>query len=107
MFPVEIVEDIVYQTNLYARQKNVNTKFSIDKHELMVFIGIVLYMGVCHLPSIDDYWATNTRCMQVADYMNSKRFRTIRGLLHFNNNDNVAGTTDRFFKIRPLIASIT
>ena len=72
MFPVEIVEDIVYQTNLYARQKNVNTKFSIDKHELMVFIGIVLYMGVCHLPSIDDYWATNTRCMQVADYMNSK-----------------------------------
>ena len=107
MFPVEIVEDIVYQTNLYARQKNVNTKFSIDKHELMVFIGIVLYMGVCHLPSIDDYWATNTRCMQVADYMNSKRFRTIRGLLHFNNNDNVAGTTDRFFKIRPLISSIT
>ena len=107
MFPVEIVEDIVYQTNLYARQKNVNTKFSIDKHELMVFIGIVLYMGVCHLPAIDDYWANNTRCMQVADYMNSKRFRTIRGLLHFNNNDNVAGTTDRFFKIRPLISSIT
>ena len=45
--------------------------------------------------------------MQVADYMNSKRFHLIRSLLHFNNNDNVAGMTDRFFKIRPLIDSIT
>ena len=109
MFPVDIIEDIVYQTNLYARQRNVNTKFSIDKHELMVFIENVIYRGVINLPSIEDYWAEDTRVMQVAEFMSSKRFRTIRSFLHFNNNENfVAGTTtDRFFKIRPLIASIT
>ena len=107
MFTADLVDDIVYQTNLYARQKNVNTTFNIDRHELMVFIGIVLYMGVCVYPSIEDYWGMNTRCMQVADFMSSKRFRLIRSLVHFNNNDNIAGVTDRFFKVRPLIASIT
>ena len=107
LFTSDVVDDIVYQTNLYARQRNVNTTFNIDKHELMVFIGIVLYMGVCVYPSIEDYWGMGTRCMQVADFMSSKRFRLIRSLLHFNNNDNLPGTTDRFFKIRPLIASVT
>ena len=30
MFTSDIVDDIVYQTNLYARQKNVNTTFMIS-----------------------------------------------------------------------------
>ena len=107
MFPTFFLEDIAYQTNLYAKQKNVNSTFQIDLHELMVFIGIVLYMGVCILPSIEDYWATYTRVVQVADAMSSKRFRLIRSLLHFNNNDNLPGTTDRFFKVRPLFAAVT
>ena len=107
MFTTALLEDIVYQTNLYARQKNVNTTFQIDMHELMVFIGIVLYMGVSILPSIEDYWGTYTRVVQVADSMSSKRFRLIRSLLHFNNNENLQGTTDRFFKIRPLYAAMT
>ena len=106
MFTMDLLEDIVYQTNLYARQKNVNTNFSTDKHELMVFIGIVLYMGIAHFPAIDDYWATYTRVPQVADVMSSKRFKLIRSTLHFNNNENLAGSTARFFEIRPLISSI-
>ena len=106
MMPVDILEDIVYQTNLYARQKNVNTTFHTDKHEMMVFIGIVLYMGVVHLPAIEDYWGTYTRVAQVADVMSSKRFRLIRSMLHFNNNENIGGSTDRFFKIRPLFSAL-
>ena len=106
MFPVDLLEDIVYQTNLYARQKNVNTTFHTDKHELMVFIGVILYMGVVHLPAIEDYWGTYTRVAQVADVMSSKRFRLIRSMLHFNNNENIRGSTDRFFKIRPLFSAL-
>lgn len=107
MFPMNLVDDIVYQTNLYARQKNINTTFQTDRHELMMFIGIVLYMGVCILPSIEDYWGRFTRVVQVANVMSSKRFRLIRSMLHFNNNENIHGTTDRFFKVRPLYASLT
>ena len=106
MFTVDLLEDIVYQTNLYACQRNVNTHFHTDKHEVMVFIGIVLYMGVLQLPAIDDYWSTFTRVTQVADAMSSKRFRLLRSMLHFNNNESCASSTDRFFKIRPVFNSL-
>lgn len=107
MFPTALLEDIVYQSNLYARQKNVNTTFQIDMHELMVFIGILLYMGVSLLPAVEDYWGTYTRVVQVAEIMSSKRFRLIRSLLHFNNNANLPGSDDRFFKVRPIFAFLT
>ncbi|KAK4325662.1 hypothetical protein Pmani_003755 [Petrolisthes manimaculis] len=107
MLPIDLLEDVVYQTNLYAKQKDVNTSFSMDSHELMQFIGIVIYKGVVQLPSIEDYWATKTRIIQVADVMASKRFQLIRSLLHFNNNENVQASTDRFFKIRPLFSGVT
>ncbi|KAK3888365.1 hypothetical protein Pcinc_007565 [Petrolisthes cinctipes] len=96
MLPIELLEDMVYQTNLYAHQKDVSTTFSIDIHDLMVFTGIVLYMGVMRGPSIDDYWALDTRMSQITEYMSSKRFRQIRALLHFNNNENANSSTDRF-----------
>ncbi|KAK3888367.1 hypothetical protein Pcinc_005525 [Petrolisthes cinctipes] len=107
MLPIELLEDMVYQTNLYAHQKDVSTTFSIDIHDLMVFTGIVLYMGVMRGPSIDDYWALDTRMSQITEYMSSKRFRQIRALLHFNNNENAKSSTDRFYKVRPLFSGIT
>ena len=107
MFPIELMEDIVYQTNLYARQKDVSTSFSIDVNDLMVFVGIVLYMGVVHMPSIDDYWAVHTRIPQITEYMTSKRFKQIRSTLHFNNNETAKSSTDRFYKVRPLFSGIT
>ncbi|KAK3895095.1 hypothetical protein Pcinc_001190 [Petrolisthes cinctipes] len=107
MLPIELLEDMVYQTNLYAHQKDVSTTFSIDIHDLMVFTGIVLYMGVMRGPSIDDYWALDTRMPQITEYMSSKQFRQIRALLHFNNNENAKSSTDRFYKVRPLFSGIT
>ena len=107
MFPLNLIDEIVFQTNLYARQKDVNTSFQIDRHEFMVFLGIVIYMGVCDLPAIEDYWAMMTRVPQIADCMSSKRFCTIRSLLHFNNNDHCGESNDRFYKIRPIFDAIT
>ncbi|KAK4311486.1 hypothetical protein Pmani_017035 [Petrolisthes manimaculis] len=107
MFPKELLEDIVYQTNLYAQQMDVNTTFSINMDDLMVFMGIILYMGVMYLPSINDYWALDTRVSQVTHYMTSRRFKQIRTLLHFNNNEYEKSSTDRFYKVRPLFTNIT
>ena len=61
----ETAKPHVYQTSLYARQKNVNTTFQLDRNELMVFIGVVPYMGVNIPPSIEAYWGTYTRVSQV------------------------------------------
>ncbi|XP_070817945.1 piggyBac transposable element-derived protein 3-like [Chaetodon trifascialis] len=60
-------------------------------------------MGIVELPSVDDYWAM-TRVPQVANLMSSKRFRLMRRLVHFNDNTQIPGTVDRFFKIRPLFS---
>ena len=107
IFTLNLLEEIVFQTNLYARQKDVTTSFTTDVHEMMVFVGIICYMGIGQYPSIEDYWASMTRVPQVADVMPSKRFRLMRSLIHFNNNENARSTTDRFFKVRPLFTSIT
>ncbi|XP_042882623.1 piggyBac transposable element-derived protein 2-like [Penaeus japonicus] len=106
-FTTELMDDIVCQTNLYAQQKDANTAFTIDREEFMVYLGVMIYMSVCSLPCIEDYWCAETRVPQVADVMSSKRFRAIRSSLHFNNNELARTSKDRFFKIRPVISSIT
>ncbi|KAI4825296.1 hypothetical protein KUCAC02_020982, partial [Chaenocephalus aceratus] len=54
------------------------------------------------LPSVEDYWAMETRVPQVANLMSSKRFRLLKRVVHFNGNTELPGSIDRFFKIRPL-----
>ena len=39
--------------------------------------------------------------------MPSKQFMLIRAKIHFNDNTQAEASNDRFFKIRPVIQSIT
>ena len=73
----------------------------------MVFLGLIVYMGLLPIPSIVDFWAVHTRVPQVADYMSRNRFKTIRSTLHFNDNDQAAGSQDRFFKVRALFTKVS
>lgn len=107
MFTADLVDHIVYQTNLYAEQNGVVTTHKTDKHEIIAFLGIVIYMGVCRLPSTEDYWASETRVPQVADVMSYKRFELLRSILRFNNNENSCSSTDKFYKVRPVFTFIT
>ncbi|KAG0713556.1 PiggyBac transposable element-derived protein 4 [Chionoecetes opilio] len=61
-------------------------------------------MGITDLPSVNDYWAMETRVPQVANLMSSERFRLLKRMVHFNDNSKIPGTIDRFFKIRPLFS---
>uniref|UniRef100_A0A4W6C6T3 PiggyBac transposable element-derived protein domain-containing protein n=1 Tax=Lates calcarifer TaxID=8187 RepID=A0A4W6C6T3_LATCA len=99
-FDAQIISHITYQTNLYAAQKDINTTFSTNENEIMTFLAIL--MGVVELPSVEDYWAMETRVPQVANLMSSKRFRLLKRVIHFNNNTQISGTSDRFFKVWPL-----
>lgn len=107
LFPLEVIDHIVYQTNLYVKQKDINTSFATNRDEIMNFIGLLLYMGVCDLPSLDDYWAKETRVPQVANVMSSKQFRYLRRHIHFNDNEFADESGDNFYKIRPLFNFIT
>ncbi|XP_070814262.1 piggyBac transposable element-derived protein 3-like [Chaetodon trifascialis] len=99
-FSPQVIRHITYQTNLYATQKDVTT----TEDEMLNFVAILIYMGIVELPSVDDYWAMDTRVPQVANLMSSKRFRLMRRLVHFNDNTQIPGTVHRFFKIRPLFS---
>ncbi|KAJ8002308.1 hypothetical protein DPEC_G00178530 [Dallia pectoralis] len=60
---------------------------------MMTFVAILIYMGIAELPSIDDYWAMETRVSQVANLMSSKRFKLLKRVVHFNNNAQIPGQT--------------
>uniref|UniRef100_A0A3Q3SSJ6 PiggyBac transposable element-derived protein domain-containing protein n=1 Tax=Mastacembelus armatus TaxID=205130 RepID=A0A3Q3SSJ6_9TELE len=102
-FDLQIIKHITYQTNLYVTQKDMNTTFTTTEDEMMHFVAVMTYMGIAE-PSIDDYWALVTRVPQVASLMPSKRFRLLRRFVHFSDNTETSGTTDQFFKIRPLLS---
>ncbi|KAJ8335353.1 hypothetical protein SKAU_G00386950 [Synaphobranchus kaupii] len=70
----------------------------------MTFLAILMYMGIAELPAVEDYWAMETRVPQVANLMSSKRFRLLKRVVHFNDNTEIPGTIDRFFKVRPLFS---
>ena len=105
-FSLELIKHITYQTNLYATQKDINTTFNTNEKEIQHFVAILLYMGIVTCPSLDDYWALDTRVTQVAELMSSKRFRLLRRTLHFNDNSQAHGSIDRFYKVRPLFTHI-
>lgn len=106
MFSLDIMSDIIEQTNLYSTQVT-GTCIATNANEMTDFISCLLYMGIIDLPSYQDYWANSTRIEQVASLMPIRRFKTLRRYIHFNNNNDITeNTTDRYFKIRPFIEKI-
>lgn len=92
--------------NLYARQKDISTKFITDVAELRKFFGILFFMSVYRYPNVRSYWGKYS-LEPVRQAMTRHRFEEIRTRLHFNDNSaavakGVSGY-DRLFKVRPLI----
>nr|XP_053633709.1 piggyBac transposable element-derived protein 4-like isoform X1 [Cherax quadricarinatus] len=100
-----MIDNITYQTNLCAKQKNTLSIFVTDSEEIMWFIGILLFMGINSYPAMEDYWATTFRIPQVTEVMGSKRFRLLRRTINFH--DSTQKENDRFHKIKPLYTALT
>nr|CAI5824287.1 unnamed protein product [Callosobruchus analis] len=105
-FCMDIIQNIVDQTNLYSTQVR-GQSIATNTKEITNFLSIMLRMGVVRLPSYEDYWSLDSRIADVADLMLIKRFKLLRRFIHFNDNSLVTPETkDRFFKVRPLIEKI-
>ncbi|KAF2896023.1 hypothetical protein ILUMI_10153 [Ignelater luminosus] len=57
LFTEDIVNNIVFQTNLYATQQS-RPFTPTAKDETLVFLGINILMGIKLLPSYKDYWSS-------------------------------------------------
>ncbi|XP_069961423.1 uncharacterized protein [Cherax quadricarinatus] len=104
LFTAEMLESLVLNTNLYATQTDVNTNFNTTSQEIMQFVGILIFMSMDSLPSLEDYWSFYHCHPDVTTVMTSKRFRLLRTTIHVN--DNTEATADRFHKVRPLFEGL-
>lgn len=113
----EILSLIVQETNTYAEQKIIfgitnetlqkNSLLTLwkdtDRREILVFLGMLLWMGLDHKPTLKDYFSTNILYKNdVGRYvgMSRVRFELLLANIHFSNNDTVTG--NRLSKIVPL-----
>ena len=80
IFNNEIIEMLVYQTNLYANRDTNNLDFKVDYDSICKFIGIILFSGYYHVPTINDYWSQSEDLAVpfVANQMSRSRFKEIK-----------------------------
>ena len=105
LFPVDILNDIVYQTILYSTQERPEKPISITLDDIEKFIACVLYMSVIKLPSTRDYWSSKLSVSCVSDLMGVNIFKEIKRFMHFNYNC-VKNVDDKLHKLRPVIDNI-
>lgn len=101
------LDNIVYQSNLYATQRG--KTLNLKKDELLTFIGMNLLMGYHKLPSWRHYWSTSPDLGVpiVSNAMSRNRFDAILSNIHVNDNAQIpVNNTDKLYKIRPMIDTL-
>lgn len=108
-FSTALLEHIVQQTNIYAIQSGAN--FRTDLAEIEQYLGILVKMGLVHMPRYKCYWSSELRFPAVADVMSRNRFSDLTRYIHFNDNNKMMTNRDdpqydRYFKVRPLLSML-
>lgn len=102
-----ILDNLLYQSNLYAVQRN--KVLNVKKGELLAFIGINQFMGYHVLPSWRHYWSSSPDlgASLVKETMSRLRFDNILSNLHVNDNSTIPpNNKDKLYKLRPLIEAL-
>lgn len=115
IFPKELIDHIVFQTNLYAFQKKGNDTAFIhtNSDEIRKFLGLNLLMGIKKLPSYRDYWSSNfaIRDNFISSVLPRDRFVWLLGNIHLNDNilmpKRDQPNYDKLYKLRPLINKLS
>ena len=113
MFPEELIEHIVSETNRYAREC-IATKpdpewKDTSLEEIKAFLGLHVLFGIKQLPSYKLYWSKDPLIgvPAVQKVMSRNRFEKLSQYFHVNNNANQVPREDpaydKLFKVRPVI----
>uniref|UniRef100_A0A8C6SAS8 PiggyBac transposable element-derived protein domain-containing protein n=1 Tax=Neogobius melanostomus TaxID=47308 RepID=A0A8C6SAS8_9GOBI len=108
LFPADLIDDITYNTNLYALQKG-KENLAVTGEEMQIFLGINLIMGYIRYPRARMYWSSEDglRLGIIANAMSVNRYEQILRYLHFVDNLTYQqANMDRLFKIRPFLSAL-
>uniref|UniRef100_A0A3Q3Q2J4 PiggyBac transposable element-derived protein domain-containing protein n=1 Tax=Monopterus albus TaxID=43700 RepID=A0A3Q3Q2J4_MONAL len=108
LFPADLIDDIVHNTNLYALQKG-RENLAVTREEMQIFLGINMVMGYIRYPRARMYWSSEDglHLRLIANAMSVNRYDQILGYLHFVDNYTCQpANTDRLFKVRPVLCAL-
>lgn len=115
LFDDDIINNLVFQTNLYANQKyqlSGNKYIPTTEEEINVFLGINLLMGIKTMPSYKDYWSSNPDLHDayISQLMPVNRFSWLLNHIHVNDNNLMPGRRDqnydKLYKLRPMLTKL-
>ena len=102
-FSEDFMQEILYQTNLYAQTKNPNKQNASAEDELSAFLGTTFYMSLFGMTNTRRYWSVKSRIGLIADNITQKRWEEIKSNLHFVDNTSLTPESGRLAKILPII----
>lgn len=107
LFDKATVDNLLDQTRAYAAQEKNCPEFSIDRYELLRFLGILIVSGYHTLPEETHYWSNqlDLGVPVVSEAMSSKRFSDIKRYFHIADNSNLQ-EGNKAAKVLPLYNSL-
>lgn len=108
-----LFDEIVQQTNLYAEQcigtdepsdhSRLKSWIPTNQTEIKRFFGIIMWMGLVPLASIDRYWSTNKLYKNdISKVMPRNRFEILLRMLHFGDNET-ADKSNKLYKVQGIL----
>ncbi|KAJ8978049.1 hypothetical protein NQ317_017594, partial [Molorchus minor] len=110
----ELLQTLVFQTNLYVTQKNImRAQVPTTLEEIKCFLGVNILMGIKHLCSYKDYWSSREELRDhfIASSMSRNRFSWLLGNIHLNDNSvqpqKGESMYDKLYKLRPMLDKLS
>ncbi|CAG5010352.1 unnamed protein product [Parnassius apollo] len=104
-FHQNLMKHIAQQTNIYALQKN--KPLMVTEDEIYVVLGAMLLSGYVKLPNKRLYFSKdNDVPKMLQEGIRCNRFESILQNLHLNDNSELGVSSDRLYKLRPLLDSL-
>ena len=109
VYPPELIDLIVEQTNLYAEQRGVTGWVDTIATEIKAFLGFVMATSVHRLSRLNNIWSSDwiLSVPALAKIFPRNRFWQLWTNLHLADNTQAPGRSepsfDRLYKLRPML----
>ncbi|CAB4056142.1 unnamed protein product [Lepeophtheirus salmonis] len=98
----ELLDQIVYQSNIHAIQKNPNKPLNISREELEQWIEICKRMYLTKISVTWLYWSSDSLSVDFANVMSRQRWEEIKTNFYLVDNSSI-DQNDRHTKVRLLV----